>query len=261
MAGGLPGGKVCGVPSIDLNADLGEGCGSDEELLALVSSASIACGAHAGDERTMRATIEAAAAHGVSIGAHPGYADRARFGRIETGATPAEVRELVLRQLDVFAAACAAAGAEFRHVKPHGALYNRAMTDPGAAESIAGAVAAFDPALAVLCMSRSELLHAAQAAGLAVAREAFLDRAYESATALVPRTAAGATISDPSAAAARAERMVLAGVVLSAEGTELAIEADSLCVHGDNPGAVALLRAVRFRLEMAGVTIAPLQPA
>jgi UPF0271 protein len=122
-------------------------------------------------------------------------------------------------------------------------------------------VAAFDPALAVLCMPGSELLHAAQAAGLAVAREAFLDRAYESATALVPRTAAGATISDPSAAAARAERMVLSGVVLSAEGTELVVEADSLCVHGDNPGAVALLRAVRLRLETAGVTIAPLQRA
>ncbi|MCR4340677.1 MAG: LamB/YcsF family protein [Gemmatimonadaceae bacterium] len=261
MAPTFPIGKVYPVPTIDLNADLGEGCGSDEELLALVSSASIACGAHAGDERIMRATIDAAAARGVSIGAHPGYPDRAGLGRIETGATPAEIRELVLRQLEVFAAACGAAGAAFRHVKPHGALYNRAMTDAGAAESIAGAVAAFDPALAVLCMPGSELLRAAQAAGLAVAREAFLDRAYESATVLVPRTAAGATISDPSAAAERAERMVLARVVPSADGTELAIEADSLCVHGDNPGAVALLRAVRFRLEAAGVTIAPLHPA
>lgn len=261
MACGFPGGKVCVVPSIDLNADLGEGCGSDEELLALVSSASIACGAHAGDERTMRATIESAAARGVSIGAHPGYADRAGFGRSETGATPTEIRELVIRQLDVFAAACLAAGAAFRHVKPHGALYSRSMTDAGAAESIAGAVAAFDPALAVLCMPGSELLRAAQAAGLAVAREAFLDRAYESATALVPRTTAGATIRDPSAAAERAERMVLAGVVASADGTELAVEADSLCVHGDNPGAIALLRAVRSRLETAGVTIAPFRPA
>ncbi len=261
MACWFPRGKVCLVPSIDLNADLGEGCGSDDELLALVSSASIACGAHAGDERTMRATIDAAAARGVSIGAHPGYPDRAGFGRIETGAGPAEIRELVLRQLEAFAAACAAAGAAFRHVKPHGALYNRAMIDAGAAESIAGAVAAFDPALAVLAMPGSQLLHAAQAAGLAVAREAFLDRAYESTTTLVPRMAAGATISDPSAAAGRAERMVLAHVVLSAGGEELAIAADSLCVHGDNPAAVALLQAVRFRLEAAGVTIAPLHPA
>lgn len=261
MADGFPGDKVCVVPTVDLNADLGEGCGVDAELLALVSSASIACGAHAGDERTMRATIEAALELGVSVGAHPGYADREGFGRIETGATPAEIRELILGQLDVFAGACAAAGAAFSHVKPHGALYNRAMADSAAAQSIARAIAAFDSTLAVMCMPGSELAGAAAAAGLIVAREAFLDRAYDSHTALVPRTSSGAMIDDAGHAAARAERMVLAHMVAAADGTDLRIEADSLCVHGDNPAAVELLRSVRARLEKAGITIAPIPGA
>lgn len=259
MAERFPRDKVCGVPTVDLNADLGEGCGADEELLALVSSASVACGAHAGDDQTMRATVEAALARGVSIGAHPGYPDRAGFGRVETGATPAEIRELMLGQLDAFAGVCAAAGAQLSHVKPHGALYNRAMGDPDAADSIARAVAAFDSRLSVMCMPGSELSRAATAAGLAVAREAFLDRAYVSLTTLAPRAAPGAVISDGAEAAARAERMVLGRVVSAADGTELPIEADSLCVHGDNPAAAGLLRAVRSRLENAGVTIAPVR--
>lgn len=260
MAAGFPGDKLCVVTTVDLNADLGEGFG-DEELLALVSSASIACGAHAGDERTMRAAIGAALERGVSIGAHPGYPDRAGFGRIETGATPVEIRELVLAQLDVFAAACEEAGAAFGHVKPHGALYNRAMGDAGAAASIAGAVAAFDSSLALLCMPGSALARAAAAAGLGVAGEAFLDRAYESLTVLLPRGAPGAMITDAAEAAARAERMVLDRRVIAAGGTELQIEADSLCVHGDNPAAAELLRAVRARLENAGVAIAPVRQA
>ena len=261
MADGFTGGNLCVVPTVDLNADLGEGCSADEELLALVSSANIACGAHAGNERTMRAAIDAALEHRVSIGAHPGYADRAGFGRMEIGATPAEIRELILGQLDTFASACAAAGARFGHVKPHGALYNRAMGDAGAAGSIARAVAAFDSTLTVMCMPGSELARATTAAGLGVTREAFLDRAYDSLIALVPRSAPGAMVSDVGEAAARAERMVLERMVCAADGTELRIEADSLCVHGDNPAAVALLRSVRARLENAGVTIAPVHPA
>ncbi len=247
--------------TIDLNADLGEGCGSDEELLSLVSSASIACGAHAGDKQIMRVAIERALERGVSVGAHPGYADREGFGRRETGVTPAAIRESVLAQLEVFAAACVDAGATFSHVKPHGALYNRAMREPAAAESMARAVVEFDPSLMVLCMPESRLLHAAEAAGLRAAKEAFLDRAYASASALVPRTDPGAVIGDPSTAAARAERMVLSHLVTSIDGLDHAIEADSLCVHGDNPDAVALLRAARLRLEHAGVAIAPFHPA
>ena len=257
MARGFPTGKVCGVPSIDLNADLGEGCGSDEELLALVSSASIACGAHAGDQRTMRVAIERALVRGVSIGAHPGYPDRAGFGRVETGATPDEIRTLLLAQVATFAAACREAGAACRHVKPHGALYNRAMADAAAAESIAGAVADFDPALVILCMPRSRLHAAAEAAGLATAREAFIDRAYASAIALVPRSSPAAVIDDPAIAASRAERMVLSRIVASVDGVEHELHAESLCVHGDNPKAVPLMRAVRSALERAGVTIAP----
>lgn len=249
------------METIDLNADLGEGCGSDEELLALVSSASIACGAHAGDERIMRVAIQGALERGVSVGAHPGYADRDGFGRRETGATAAAIRDAVLAQLEIFAAACVDAGATFSHVKPHGALYNRAMREPAAAESIALAVAEFDASLTVLCMPGSRLLQAAEAAGLRAAKEAFLDRAYASAGALVPRTDPEALISDPSTAAARAERMVLSHLVTSIDGIDHAIHADSLCVHGDNPDAVALLRAARSRLENAGVAIAPFHPA
>lgn len=245
------------MPSIDLNADLGEGCGLDEELLTLVSSASIACGAHAGDERTMRIAIERALARDVSIGAHPGYPDRAGFGRVETGATPDEIRALLLAQLETFTAACGAVGARCRHVKPHGALYNRAMGDAGAAESIARAVADFDPSLIVLCMPTSRLHEAAETAGLAVAREAFIDRAYASATALVPRSSQAAMIDDPATAAERAARMVLARVVTSLDGMNHELHAESLCVHGDNPQAVALISAVRSTLERAGVTIAP----
>lgn len=252
-----PHGKVCGVPSIDLNADLGEGCGSDEDLLTLVSSASIACGAHAGDERTMRIAIERALIRGVSIGAHPGYPDRARFGRVETGATADEIRALLLAQMETFTAACGETGALCRHVKPHGALYNRAMSDTAAAESIARAVADFDRSLIVLCMPTSRLHEAAEAAGLAVAREAFLDRAYASATELVPRSSPAALIDDPAAAAARAARMVLSQVVTSLDGLDHELHAESLCVHGDNPRAVALMSAVRSALERAGVTIAP----
>lgn len=249
------------MPTIDLNADLGEGCGSDQELFALVSSASIACGAHAGDERTMRVAIEGALAQGVSVGAHPGYPDRAGFGRIETGATPTQIRASVLAQLEAFAKACTEADATCHHVKPHGALYNRAMRDPAAAESIARAVAELDSSLTVLCMPGSRLHQAAEAAGLKTAREAFLDRAYASADALVPRSDPGGLIDDPDVAAARAERIVLSHRLTELDGVEHSIVADSLCVHGDNPNAVTLLGAVRLRLERAGVAIAPFHSA
>lgn len=261
MARRFPARKVWFVPTVDLNADLGEGCGSDEELLRLVSSASVACGAHAGDERTMRVAITAAVERGVSVGAHPGYADRESFGRRETGATPAAIRELILAQLEAFAVACADVGATFSHVKPHGALYNRAMSERAAAESIAGAVAEFDASLMILCMPAGRLLEAAQAAGLRAVREAFLDRAYESASALVPRTDPAALITDPDMAAARAEKMVASRLVKSVDGSDHPLEADSLCVHGDNPDAVALMRAVRARLEARGITIAAFRRA
>ncbi|HUR91835.1 MAG TPA: 5-oxoprolinase subunit PxpA [Gemmatimonadaceae bacterium] len=245
------------MPKVDLNGDLGEGSPNDGDLLDLLSSASISCGAHAGDERTMRLTIDAALKRRVLVGAHPGYPDRAGFGRREMGASPAEIRAMMLEQLGAFAAACADTGAGFTHMKPHGALYNRAMVDVAAADSIARAVIETDPSVVVLCMPGSALHLAAEDAGLRVAREAFLDRAYQSARRLVPRTDPGALASDPDAAADAAERMVLESVVTSVDGMVHPIHPDSLCVHGDNPDAVLLLRAVRERLQSRGVTIAP----
>lgn len=250
-------GKLWRVATVDLNADLGEGCGSDDELLDLVSSASIACGAHAGDEGTMLATIESAMARGVSIGAHPGYPDRESFGRAESGAPGFAIADMVRAQLDVFAKACSRAGAAFTHVKPHGAMYNRAMHDKDAADAIARAVSSFDASLVVLGMPGSALLAACKAVGLGTAREAFLDRAYASATALAARGAAGAVITDPARAAKRAEEIAVGGYVTAIDGTKLGVRADSLCVHGDHPHAVSLLRAARERLQAAGVTIAP----
>lgn len=257
MAPEFPGRNVCLVPKVDLNADVGEGCPNDGDLLDLLSSASISCGAHAGDDQTMRLTIDAALKRRVLVGAHPGYPDRAGFGRRETGATPEEIRALMLEQLGVFAGACADAGAGFTHVKPHGALYNRALADVAAADSIARAVVEIDPSVIVLCMPGSALQVAAEDVGLRVAREAFIDRAYKSARQLVPRTDPGALVSDPGAAADAAERMVLEYVVASADGMVYPIHPDSLCVHGDNPDSVVLLRAVRERLQSRGVTIAP----
>lgn len=257
MAREFPRRKVCRVLKVDLNADLGEGCPHDGDLLDLVSSASIACGAHAGDDRIMRLTIEAALKRRVLVGAHPGYPDREGFGRKETGASPAEIRVLMLEQLGVFAAACADAGAGFTHVKPHGALYNRAMTDSAAAQSIARAILETDPSIVVLCMPGSALERAAEGAGLRAAREAFLDRTYQSPTELVSRADARALVSDPEEAASIAERMVLEYVVTSVDGIVHPIHAESLCVHGDNPDSVALLRAARERLQSRGVTIAP----
>lgn len=249
------------MPTIDLNADLGEGCGADGDLLRLISSASIACGAHAGDDRTMRHAIRAALHGGVSIGAHPGYPDRDGFGRREIGASPSDIEKLVSAQLTAFATACDDFGANFSHVKPHGAMYHRASADAAAAGSIARAVARVDRALIVLCMRGSRLHQAAADAGLATAAEAFLDRAYETQWTLVPRSAPGATIDDPDVAAACAEQMVLAHSLTSVDGTRHSIVVESLCVHGDNPNAVALMRAARLRLEQRGVIIAPFREA
>lgn len=258
MAADFPRHKVSRVPSIDLNADIGEGSGCDSELLDLVSSASISCGAHAGDDRTMRVAIEAALRRGVSVGAHPGYPDPANFGRRETGDSPATIRDLMLSQLETFASVCADAGATFAHVKPHGALYNRAQRDRGVAESIVHAVAAVDGSLLVLGMPGSELLAAATRFGLPAAREAFLDRAYDAGGNLLSRDQAGAVIDDPATAAARAESIAATGTLEAADGSSVAVTAETLCVHGDNPGAVALVHAARTRLEQRGIAIVPL---
>jgi UPF0271 protein len=249
-------------PTIDLNADLGEGFGSyrlgdDRELLTLVTSANIACGFHAGDPLIMRATVAVAAGRGVSIGAHPGYPDLMGFGRRELGATADEIAAYLIYQIGALEAVCHAAGTRLRYVKAHGALYNRAAADPTAAAAIAEAVHAVDPALTLLGLAGSHLLTAARAAGLGTASEAFADRAYMRDGSLVPRTEAGAVLHDVDTVVTRAVRMVTAGRVTTIDGADLSLQADSICVHGDTPGAIELLRAIRHGLAAAGVVVAP----
>jgi UPF0271 protein len=246
---------------IDLNADLGEGTGPwdrspDPQVLRLVSSASIACGAHAGDPARMRRTAAEAARLGVAIGAHPGYPDREGFGRRELHATPREVAAQVADQVGALIGYAATEGARVRYVKPHGAMYNRAAREPELARAIAEAVRSVDASLALLGLGGSALLDAADQAGLRAVPEAFLDRNYALDGSLVPRDQAGAVITDPRAAAARAVGLAREGTVRAADGTLLRINAQSYCVHGDGPRATELLAAVRSRLEAAGIAVA-----
>lgn len=248
--------------TIDLNADLGEGfgawrAGDDDAVLALVSSANVACGFHAGDAVVMRRTVEAAVARGVAVGAHPGYPDLQGFGRRDLAASPDEVTAYVVYQVGALAAFCAAAGTRLRYVKPHGALYNRAARDEPTARAIAAGVRMADPSLVLLGLSGSWLVRAAEQAGLRAAAEAFVDRGYLADGTLVPRGQPGATLHDADAVAARAVAMVRDGVVAAADGTPVPVRPDSLCVHGDNPDAPAILAAVRAALEREGIGIAP----
>ena len=248
--------------TIDLNADLGEGFGSsrateDEKLLDLVSSANIATGFHAGDAVTMRDTVRAAGERGVAIGAHPSYPDVPGFGRRELGLSPTEIEHHVAYQLNALAEICATEGGSMLYVKPHGALYNRAVWDPQAAQAVVRAIRAVDPRLSLLGLPDSEMSRAAEHASIRFANEAFVDRAYTGAGALVSRGDSGAVIHDVGTAVSRALRLVTDGSLNANDGTTLHIEAQSLCVHGDNPDAAAMLRELRTRLEHAGVRIAP----
>jgi 5-oxoprolinase (ATP-hydrolysing) subunit A len=250
------------MPTVDLNADLGEGFGryrlaEDAELLSLVTSANIACGFHAGDPITMRETVAAAADRGVAIGAHPGYPDLLGFGRRELGATPAEITAYMIYQIGALDAVCRARGTRLRYVKAHGALYNRAAADPTVAGAIAAAIHQVDPQLVLLGLAGSHLIEAGRAAGLRTATEAFADRAYAPDGSLVPRSESGAVVHDVEAVVARAVRMVCEERVTTTTGDVITVRADSLCVHGDTPGAIALVRALRARLVDHGVAIAP----
>jgi len=253
------------VRRIDLNADLGESygrwrLGHDPDLLALVSSANVACGFHAGDPLTLNETLTLAARHGVTVGAHPGYPDLLGFGRRDIDATPAEVESWVVYQIGALAALARAAGTEVRYVKPHGALYNRAVRHAATADAIARAVRAVDSGLVLLGLPGSEILAAAERAGVRGAREAFPDRNYEADGTLTPRSRSDALVSDPAVCADRAVRMALDGVVEARDGSIVEIEPDSLCVHGDGPDALPVLQAIRARLELSGITIAPFAP-
>ena len=248
--------------TIDLNADLGEGFGrsrlaEDEALLDLVSSANIACGFHAGDATTMRDTVMAAKARGVTIGAHPSYPDIPGFGRRELGLPPREISRHVEYQLRALRDVCGAERAKLSYVKPHGALYNRAARDPEVARALASAIRAVEASLTLLGLAGSEMARAAAGAGIAFASEAFVDRAYKPNGTLVPRTEAGAVIHDVKSAVQRAVMLVKGQTITADDGSELHISAQSLCVHGDNSDAAPILRALNARLKESRVTIAP----
>jgi len=250
---------------IDLNADLGEGSdawesSADRKLLGLVSSASVACGFHAGDPVRMRRIVIEAARLGVSVGAHPGYPDREGFGRRELNATPDEITAYVTSQVGALIGCATAEGVRVRYVKPHGALYNRAARDPDTARAVAEAVRKVDASLAVLGLAGSGMVGAARAAGLRAVPEAFLDRGYAVDGSLLPRDQPGAVIADPDLAAERALRLVREGTIAAVDGSPLHLRAESFCVHGDGPRAVELLSTVRAALEGAGVTVAPFCP-
>jgi UPF0271 protein len=242
---------------IDLNADLGEDAGDDEAMLDCVTSANICCGAHAGGPETLRATLRAAAARAVRCGAHPGYPDRANFGRLVLPMTPAETEAMVAAQVHMALQAAADTGTAIAYVKPHGALYNLAADDPGTADAIARAVGSVDRSLALLGLAGSAMLSAAERAGLRPVAEAFADRGYRPDGRLVPRSEPGAVLGDPALVAERALRMVGDGAVAAQDGSRVALRPDSLCLHGDTPGAVAMARAVRTALAGAGFVLAP----
>jgi UPF0271 protein len=249
-----------GTRSIDLNADLGEGVGSDEAMLGVVSSANVACGLHAGGPQEMGATIAAALARNVAIGAHPGYADRANFGRIVVPHTAEEIERLVAYQIGAACGIAALAGHRITYVKAHGALYNLAATEADVARAIARAIRTVDPALVCLCLAGSVGAAAVADSGLRVAAEIFADRAYRPDGTLVARSEPGAVLDDAGAVAARTLRMLEDRAIIATDGSRRPTPMDSICLHGDTPGAVALARALRAGLTAAGWRIAPFAP-
>ena len=241
--------------SVDLNADLGEGAGHDAELFDLISSASIATGFHAGDADTMHAAVLGAKACGVAIGAHPSLFDRENFGRKELKVTADEVFDAVAFQLGIFQAIADAVGMRPNHVKPHGALYNMATRDEKIAAAIARATKSVDAKLILFAPGNSALARAGESRRLQIAHEVFADRNYLADGSLVPRSRADALLHDPDEAAARVLRMLREGKVRSVEGDDVEVRVETICVHGDTPGAVAFARELRSRLESHGVRI------
>ena len=248
--------------AVDLNADLGEGfgvwrLGDDEALLDVVTSANVACGFHAGDPRTLLAVCEGAARRGVAVGAQVSYRDLAGFGRRFVDYARDDLVADLLYQLGALDGLARAAGTRVRYVKPHGALYNAVVHHEEQAAAVVEAVRRHDPELLLLGLPGSVVLAAASAAGLRTAAEAFADRGYTPDGRLVPRDRPGALLHEPAEVAARVVRLVTAGEVAAVDGTPVAVAADSVCVHGDTPGAVEVARAVRAGLEAAGVRVEP----
>jgi UPF0271 protein len=241
------------MKTIDLNCDLGEGTGPDAALMPLITSANIACGEHAGDDSTMRATVALARRHGVAIGAHPGFADRANFGRRE----PAEAAELVLRQIRRLQVIAAQTGAVVRHVKLHGALYNQVSHDRRLAEAVVAAIRTAGKHPVIYALAGSELERMArQSADILVVPEVFADRTYQRDGTLTPRGRPDALIADAAIAVAQVQRMISTGVVRATDGTEVPIRAGTVCLHGDGPHALAFARRLREELQSVGITLA-----
>ena len=248
---------------MDLNSDIGESFGAytlgmDSDVLTHVTSANIACGWHAGDPSVMEKTVEKALENQVGIGAHPGFPDLMGFGRREMKITPAEAKAYVIYQVGALAAFAAAAGTRLQHVKPHGAFYNMAAKDASLADAIAQGVKAVDSGLILMGLAGGQLVKAGEKAGLKVASEVFADRGYNPDGTLVARGQPGAMIEDTALAVERVIRMVTEGRVQAVTGEDLTIQADSICVHGDGPQALAFVREIRKGLEEAGVKIQPL---
>ncbi len=245
--------------AIDLNADVGEGL-DDGELLSWVTSANIACGFHAGDPTTMDETVALALARGVRVGAHPGYADREHFGRVPVDMPADAIENLVLYQVAALAGFVRSRGSGLCHVKPHGALYHRAGEFPDVARAIAEGVRRANPGLILVGAAGSMLLEAGRDAGLPVAAEGFADRRYQPDGSLVPRSEPNALLTDPEEAAGQALSLARDGSVTAADGSRISIRVDTICLHGDTPGASAIARRVVEHLRQEGIRIAPLEP-
>ena len=247
---------------VDLNCDLGESfgpytLGDDRGVMGCITSANVACGAHAGDPGVMRSTVRLALEAGVAVGAHPGFSDRGGFGRREIAMPPGEVEDLVLVQIGALAAVARAEGGRLQHVKAHGALYNMAARNRELADAIARATTSVDPRLILFGLSGSALLDAGRAAGLRVASEVFADRAYTAEGSLAARAEPGSVIDDPARVLDRALGMVRDGSVIALTGERVDLAADTICVHGDTPGAAALAGRLRAELVAAGVDVRP----
>jgi UPF0271 protein len=248
---------------VDLNCDMGESfgpwsMGADAQVMPHITSANIACGAHAGDPLVMRTTVRLAKAAGVAIGAHPGFADLQGFGRREMTVDASELEASLIAQIGALSAIARAEGTGLQHVKPHGALYNMAARDRALSDVIARAIAAIDRSVILFGLPNSPMLDAGRDAGLRIAAEGFADRAYQPDGSLTPRSRAGAVIHEVDAVVARAVRMATEGIVLTPEGQEVALRVQTICVHGDTPGAAELVRRIHDALERSGVTVAPI---
>lgn len=247
---------------VDINSDVGESFGAysighDTGLMKSITSANIAAGFHAGDPSVLRATIRTAKAHGVAVGAHPGFPDLVGFGRRELNVTAREAEDLVLYQVAAVAGVASAEGMRIQHVKPHGALFNMAVRNAELAAAIARAVAVFDPMLLLFGLPGSEILKAGRSEGLRVAAEVFADRAYEPDGSLASRRKPGSVIHDPEMVVERAVRMVKDHTVVAIDGSVVPLQADTICVHGDTPGSDDLAASIRAGLERAGITVKP----